>query len=265
VSRAGRSAQAEYERLRKRRQDRRRRYWPVIAIGTVAGFASGFFLPRVIHGALSSMLTSLVPDSEGLAEWSFMAEMSLASGAIMGVAAAVGLLRPSRSEVAWRIGAAGERRAGRTLDALHGKQVTVLHDLAMPGSRANIDHIAVTPAGVFTVDAKRYTGRLEIRSRGSHIWINGRNRSQLLDQARSQADAIESFLTHTGLSEMRVTPVLCFVDTRLPLFLPRDVAGVRVCSPRSLCKLLTPSKGHTLNEEEMERASRILADGLRPR
>lgn len=183
----------------------------------------------------------------------------------MGVAAAVGLLRPSRIEVVWRSGAAGERRVGRTLDALDGKRVTVLHDRAVPGSRANIDHIAVTPAGVFTVDAKRYTGRLEIRSRGSQIWINGRNGSQLLDQARSQSDAVESLLTHTGLSEVRSTPVLCFVDTRLPLFLPREVAGVKVCNPRSLRKLLTRPKNHTLSDEEVERASRVLADGLRPR
>lgn len=265
MSRAGRSAQAEYERLWKQRREKLRRYWPVIAMGTVAGFAFGFSLPRLIHGAFSSMLTNLAPASEGLPEWSFMSEMSLALGGVMGLAAAIGLLRPSRIEVAWRSGAAGERGVGLTLDAVAGKQASIFHDLAMPGSRANIDHVAVTPGGVFTVDAKRYIGRLEIRSSGSQIWINGRNRSKLLDQARSQADAVEGVLTHSGLSALRVTPVLCFVDTRLPLFLPRDVAGVKVCAPRLLRKLITRTKGKTLSEEEVESVSRVLADGLRPR
>jgi hypothetical protein len=33
----------------------------------------------------------------------------------------------------------------------------------MPGSRANIDHIAVAPSGVFVIDAKRYKRRIEVR------------------------------------------------------------------------------------------------------
>ena len=47
--------------------------------------------------------------------------------------------RPSRDAIAWRRGAAGERRTARRLAALERRGWVVLHDLAIPGSRANLD------------------------------------------------------------------------------------------------------------------------------
>jgi hypothetical protein len=47
--------------------------------------------------------------------------------------------RPSPDAVAWRRGAAGERRTARLLAPLERHGWAVLHDLAVPGSRANID------------------------------------------------------------------------------------------------------------------------------
>ena len=32
----------------------------------------------------------------------------------------------------------------------------VLHDLAVPGSRANVDHLVIGPTGVWVVDTKAY-------------------------------------------------------------------------------------------------------------
>jgi Nuclease-related domain len=45
----------------------------------------------------------------------------------------------------------------------------VLHDLAVPGSHANIDHLAIGPGGVFVIDSKLYTGRLHLAGDGS-LW-----------------------------------------------------------------------------------------------
>ena len=67
--------------------------------------------------------------------------------------------RPSPDAVAWRRGAAGERRTARLLDPLERHGWAVLHDLAVPGSRANIDHLVIGPGGVFVIDSKQYRGR----------------------------------------------------------------------------------------------------------
>jgi hypothetical protein len=47
--------------------------------------------------------------------------------------------RPSPDASAWRRGAAGERRTARLLSQLERHGWAVLHDLAVPGSQANID------------------------------------------------------------------------------------------------------------------------------
>ena len=61
-------------------------------------------------------------------------------GLAAAVAAGWGLrFRPSPDAVAWRRGAVGERRTARLLHPLERQGWVVLHDLAVPGSRANID------------------------------------------------------------------------------------------------------------------------------
>jgi hypothetical protein len=68
--------------------------------------------------------------------------LSLVAGALATTAAGWGLrFRPSPDAVAWRRGAAGERRTAQLLDPLEQHGWAVLHDLAVPGSQANIDHL----------------------------------------------------------------------------------------------------------------------------
>lgn len=60
-----------------------------------------------------------------------------------------------QSTTAWDTGAVGEERLGHRLNASESETCRVLHDRRMPGSRANIDHLAVTPTGVYVIDAKK--------------------------------------------------------------------------------------------------------------
>jgi hypothetical protein len=63
----------------------------------------------------------------------------------------------------WAKGAEGERKLGAGLDGLSGAGVISLHDRLRPGTQANIDHLAVTPSGIWVIDAKRYKGQVEKR------------------------------------------------------------------------------------------------------
>jgi nuclease-like protein len=72
--------------------------------------------------------------------------LGLVVAALAAAAAGWGLrFRPSPDAVAWRQGAEGERRTVRLLDPLERYGWAVLHDLAVPGSRANIDHLVIGP------------------------------------------------------------------------------------------------------------------------
>jgi hypothetical protein len=64
------------------------------------------------------------------------------------VAAGWGLrFRPSPDGIAWRRGAEGERRTARLLGPLARQGWVALHDLAIPSSRANLDHLVIGPGG----------------------------------------------------------------------------------------------------------------------
>jgi Nuclease-related domain len=79
--------------------------------------------------------------------------------------------RPSPQARAWQRGASGERRTARLLDRLGRDGYVVLHDLAMPGSLANIDHLVVGPSGVFVIDSKQWTGQIH-QSADGLVWHN---------------------------------------------------------------------------------------------
>jgi hypothetical protein len=79
--------------------------------------------------------------------------------------------RPSTQARAWRRGAHGERQTARLLDRLGRDGYQVFHDLAMPGSSANIDHLVVGPSGVFVIDSKQWTGQVQ-QSADGLIWHN---------------------------------------------------------------------------------------------
>jgi hypothetical protein len=65
-----------------------------------------------------------------------------------------------QSTVAWAQGGRGEQLLGGYLEKIHDERVVVvLHDRRIPGTRANIDHIAITRSGaVWAIDAKNYAG-----------------------------------------------------------------------------------------------------------
>jgi hypothetical protein len=64
-------------------------------------------------------------------------------------------------ERSWAHGAGGEELVEQALTK-HAPDVVILHDRRIPGSRANIDHIAIAATGVWVIDSKRYKGKLQV-------------------------------------------------------------------------------------------------------
>jgi hypothetical protein len=97
-------------------------------------------------------------------------QLGLVVGVLGAIAAGWGLrFRPSPDASAWRRGAAGERRTAHLLEHLGQQGWAVLHDLAIPGSQANLDHVVIGPGGVFVIDSKQYRGRLQLDPSG-RLW-----------------------------------------------------------------------------------------------
>lgn len=155
---------------------------------------------------------------------------------------AVALSDEKLSTKAWAKGAIGEERLGARLDSLVSASFAVLHDRRIPGTKANIDHIAITPAGIWVIDAKRYKGRPELkieggilRPRAEKVMVGRRDCTKLVDGVLKQVDLVREVV-----DDLPVTGALCFVEADWPLiggaFATR---GVHVLWPKRLAKFLS--------------------------
>lgn len=93
----------------------------------------------------------------------------LAVGAVLALASI--RLWPHPDPDRWARGAAGERATAEILGRLPARRWVVLHDLALPGRRANVDHLVIGPTGVWVVDTKAYRARME--SRWGRVLVGG--------------------------------------------------------------------------------------------
>jgi Nuclease-related domain len=190
VGRPGGSAEAEYRRRRRIESATWARTLPwrlagVLAAGTVAGLLAAQVAPRL------ALLAGLVG------------------------AAGVGWLlrfRPSAETTAWQRGAQGERRTARLLGRLDRHGWAILHDLAVPGSRANIDHLAIGPGGVFVIDSKQYTGQLHLTEDGS-LWRGRYPLAPVLRAVRFEADQADEVL---GVADVEVAAIIAVHGASVP-------------------------------------------------
>ena len=158
---------------------------------------------------------------------------------------AVALSDERQSTTAWERGAVGEERLGARLDALASEDIAVLHDRRIPRSKANIDHIVITRAGIWVIDAKRYKGKPELRVEGGilrprteKLLVGRRDCTELVDGVLKQVELVRDVV-----GDIPITGALCFVEADWPLiggaFTTR---GVHVLWPKRLVSLLTEAE-----------------------
>lgn len=125
-----------------------------------------------------------------------------------------------QSTTAWDVGALGEEKLGKGLDRLASDTLRLLHDRRIPRSTANIDHLAVTAAGVYVIDAKKYRGRPHLkidgglfRPRLERLLVGSRDCTKLVDGVLKQVRVVRGLLD----DDVPVHGVLCFVEADWPL------------------------------------------------
>ena len=167
-----------------------------------------------------------------------------------------------QSTEAWERGAEGERELAKALASV--AEVRVLNDRQVHGTRGNIDHIVIAPAGVFVVDAKDHGGQVHTVDRGGlfrtdlRLYVGRRDCSRLADNMTWQVDAVAAFLKSIDAGEIPVTPVLCFVRAEWPVFSPPEsFRGVRIEGKRSIKRLVT--SGSVLTAEARDLMAAQLA------
>ncbi|MFJ1650082.1 nuclease-related domain-containing protein [Streptomyces sp. NPDC088337] len=132
----------------------------------------------------------------------------------------------------WAAGAEGERRTAARLTALEREGWTVLHDRALPGSRANVDHLAVSPAGVVLVpDTKRWSARWPVTVRSGRLYHGDLDVTDRLRGLRHEADTVTAVLGTPAV------PVV-LMDRAALAGGPLEVDGIRIVSVAQACQHL---------------------------
>jgi hypothetical protein len=133
----------------------------------------------------------------------------------------------------------------------------LLHDLRLPGSKGNIDHLVIGPGGAFVVVIRSCSEKIEYRD--GQLWTGEQSLRDVLTAAQ-----VESQLLTQSL-RTPVVAVVALLDVVLPAATPPKVDGVLVCSGDLVVRVVTRGS-HTLLPphqvaELTERALPLLHDG----
>ena len=181
------------------------------------------------------------------------------------------LMAEPAKPTSWQKGATGEEAVGRRFERLTGEGFAVLHDRRKPGSRWNIDHIVVGPRGVYVIDAKHYSGRLEVRSMGTlfrpapkRVFVKGRPQDKRVEAMDWQVGWVSSAAGDllAGCGGI-IKPVLCFVGVELALGQRAELVGpneVLVTWPSRFVKDI--SREGLLTRERIAEVAHRIAEAL---
>jgi hypothetical protein len=133
------------------------------------------------------------------------------------------LEKAESDERAWAAGAVGEKLVAERTAELEHSGWFLLHDVHWPGRpKANLDHVAVGPGGILVVDAKNWTGDVDLRS--GELRQNGHPRTSAASSALEQAAVLAALLEPRHRKFVQAW--LCMVGQ--PLLRGRTQGGVRV-------------------------------------
>ncbi|MFI6541437.1 nuclease-related domain-containing protein [Nonomuraea sp. NPDC050547] len=175
------------------------------------------------------------------------------------VAAGLALRYHRWSEAAsWRKGARGERATARLLAELVDGGHVVLHDRAIGGSHANLDHLVIGPSGVWVVDSKAWHRRTRVHGLNRTLYIGRRPASRLLRGLAFERKAVERALARTVPADA-VRAVVAVHGPRLPgLARPLLVENVMLLRARHVPRAVR-SAPPTLTPGEVVAAAHTLA------
>ncbi len=107
----------------------------------------------------------------------------------------------------------GERVVGQELEELRVNGSLIFHDVI--GPNFNIDHVVISPYGIFTIETKTWSKsgswHQEINFDGSNLTVNGRKSDRdPITQSMAQANWLRSILKESTGKDFKIQSVILF-------------------------------------------------------
>jgi Nuclease-related domain len=120
--------------------------------------------------------------------------------------------------------AAARRSTRKQLAKLERAGYRALHDIAIPGTEDQIDHLVIGPAGVYAIDSEAWDKRLPIRTRnGRQLWHGPFSMKDRLEHARWESERTAARLSAALGSPVTVRPAMAVYGPKVHW----DVATIR--------------------------------------
>jgi hypothetical protein len=232
---AGASVQAMFEARRDREKARRRALLPaVVAIAVIA-----MVMEFLLVWPLNPIVAGVVIVATGLAFVKIVAELP-------------------NDVIRWERGAKGERATAEYLTTVEDAGFISFHNRWVAGLRGDVDHIAVGSTGVFVIETKTTTAKVEvIRDR---LLLAEHDKQEWVDQATREAMAVQIALRDLlDPLHRTVAPILCVHGSGPGI--GRTVAGVQVVAGARLAATLS-STTPVLTETDVQRLAEAIDERL---
>jgi hypothetical protein len=163
----------------------------------------------------------------------------------------------------WRSGAKGEETTAKQLKSLKGKY-HVFHEVMLPRTKGDIDHIAIGPNGIFVIETKNNNGT--IRCNGDS-WSQlktgkkgGRYKGKIgrpSRQAKRNANLLANLIGRRLHRRFHVNALVVFANKKAVLDLNHPT--VPVLHAKEVCRFIENFGSRPLSTKEQDRLANLIA------
>ena len=139
----------------------------------------------------------------------------------------------------------GQHRLAQHLNTTLHDVGAVLHCRRAHGAARTIDHIVVSPTGIWVIDAQALVGVVEAREVRTgnmvtnRLFVSGQDQTQLAHDVAAHVGTVRRALEPIGFGGAPVSSSVCFTDADWPFFAtPFQVDGVWVTWSKRLGELV---------------------------
>jgi hypothetical protein len=203
--------------------------------------------------------TLVVMDAAFLATFQLGVPIAALVGVIVGAVFMYLLLKLPTQALIWTKGVEGERKAAKFIEPLLDAGFVALFNRPIPGGQGDIDAIVIGPTGVFTVETKNWSGKVDVRN--DRLFVGDYDRTWVVGQIYREALAVQLTLGDELTSRrVTVTPLLCAIGGATVS--GGMAGGVRVVDGKHLARTIA-DRPPVFDDEQVQSLARLADQRLR--
>ncbi|PVX24615.1 MAG: hypothetical protein CW691_07055 [Candidatus Bathyarchaeum sp.] len=163
----------------------------------------------------------------------------------------------------WRAGAKGEEKVAKCLKSLRGRY-RVFHDVVLPRTRGDIDHVVVGPSGVFVIETKNNNGTISCNGDSWSQWKTGKKGGSYKGkigspskQAKRNAVLLANLVGRRLHTRFFVHAIVVFANKKVKLNIKNPT--ISILQPHELCGFIEDFRSSLSAKDQKQLAELIHA------